>query len=87
MAAGGSSKDHALESGSNRLVSTGNPSLWSQHRFWDLRFIATALKIVKDLEHIGNMAVDIAERVLAISREVPVNRGSASYGEGHSEDA
>ena len=35
----------------------------------DLRFIATALKIVKDLERIGDTAVNIAERVLELLDE------------------
>src|SRR5437867_6623891 len=35
----------------------------------DLRFIATALKIVKDLERIGDIAVNIAERVLELVQE------------------
>src|SRR5437870_8467072 len=35
----------------------------------DLRFIATALKIVKDLERIGDTAVNIAERVLELLEE------------------
>ena len=35
----------------------------------DLRFIATALKIVKDLERIGDIAVNIAERVLELIQE------------------
>jgi phosphate transport system protein len=34
----------------------------------DLRFIATTLKIVKDLERVGDMASDIAEHVLALLR-------------------
>jgi phosphate transport system protein len=34
----------------------------------DLRFVATALKIVKDLERVGDMASDIAEHVLALLR-------------------
>src|SRR5438094_8304445 len=35
----------------------------------DLRFIATALKIVKDLERIGDIAVNIAERVSELIQE------------------
>src|SRR5438094_6517904 len=35
----------------------------------DLRFIATALKIVKDLERIGDIAVNIAERALELIQE------------------
>jgi phosphate transport system protein len=38
----------------------------------DLRFIATTLKIVKDLERVGDMASDIAEHVLALLRYPPV---------------
>src|ERR1041385_4195753 len=40
----------------------------------DLRFIATALKIVKDLERIGDVAVNIAERVLELLEEPEMNR-------------
>jgi phosphate transport system protein len=35
----------------------------------DLRFITTALKITTDLERIGDMAVNICERALELSRE------------------
>lgn len=35
----------------------------------DLRFITTALKIVTDLERIGDMAVNIVERVLELNKE------------------
>jgi phosphate transport system protein len=35
----------------------------------DLRFIATTLKIVTDLERIGDMAVNIAERALELNKE------------------
>src|SRR5436309_12319295 len=35
----------------------------------DLRFVATALKIVKDLERIGDIAVNISERVLELIQE------------------
>jgi phosphate transport system protein len=38
----------------------------------DLRFIATSLKIVKDLERIGDMAKDISEHSLAILKESPL---------------
>ena len=38
----------------------------------DLRFIATTLKVVKDLERVGDMASDIAEHVLALLRYPPV---------------
>src|ERR1051326_4098114 len=40
----------------------------------DLRFIATALKIVKDLERIGDVAVNIAERVLELLDQAELNR-------------
>lgn len=36
----------------------------------DLRFIATALKIVKDLERVGDLAVDIAERTETLDRDL-----------------
>lgn len=35
----------------------------------DLRFIATALKIVKDIERIGDIGVNIAERVIELIQE------------------
>jgi phosphate transport system protein len=35
----------------------------------DLRFITTALKIVTDLERIGDQAVNVAQRVLELNRE------------------
>lgn len=35
----------------------------------DLRFVATALKIVKDIERIGDTAVNIAERAIELMRE------------------
>jgi phosphate transport system protein len=35
----------------------------------DLRFITTALKIVKDIERIGDTAVNIAERAIELMRE------------------
>jgi phosphate transport system protein len=38
----------------------------------DLRFIATALKIVTDLERIGDLAVNIAERSIELSEEPPL---------------
>ncbi|MDP2876586.1 MAG: phosphate signaling complex protein PhoU [Holophaga sp.] len=37
----------------------------------DLRFITTALKLVTDLERIGDLAVNISERVLDISSDPP----------------
>jgi phosphate transport system protein len=39
----------------------------------DLRFIATALKIVVDLERMGDLAVNIAERALELSRVPPLH--------------
>ncbi len=42
----------------------------------DLRFIATTLKVVKDLERVGDMASDIAEHVLALLRYAPVRSSS-----------
>src|SRR4029434_6776462 len=38
----------------------------------DLRFITTAMKIVTDLERIGDQAVNIAHRVLELNREPQV---------------
>ncbi len=38
----------------------------------DLRFITTALKIVTDLERIGDLAVNTAERVIEINEEPPL---------------
>src|SRR6266581_200273 len=40
----------------------------------DLRFIATALKIVKDLERIGDIAVNIGERALELIQEPRLKR-------------
>jgi phosphate transport system protein len=38
----------------------------------DLRFVMTALKIVVDLERVGDLAVNIAERVLALNQAPPL---------------
>ncbi len=38
----------------------------------DLRFIATALKIVTDLERIGDLAVNMAERSIELNEEPPL---------------
>lgn len=38
----------------------------------DLRFITTSLKIVKDLERVGDLAADIAERVIELNRQPPM---------------
>jgi phosphate transport system protein len=38
----------------------------------DLRFIAAALKMVTDLERIGDLAVNMAERVAVLSEEPPL---------------
>ena len=38
----------------------------------DLRFIATAFKIVKDLERVGDMAVDISERAIELGKFPPI---------------
>ncbi len=38
----------------------------------DLRFIATALKIVTDLERIGDLAVNLAERSIELNEEPPL---------------
>jgi phosphate transport system protein len=40
----------------------------------DLRFIATALKIVKDIERIGDIAVNIAERSMELIQEPELKR-------------
>src|SRR5437899_8044193 len=40
----------------------------------DLRFIATALKIVKDLERIGDIAVNISERAMELIQEPELKR-------------
>jgi phosphate transport system protein len=39
----------------------------------DLRFISAVIKINNDLERIGDMAVNIAERVASIAKRPPVN--------------
>jgi len=38
----------------------------------DLRFITTALKIVTDLERMGDLAVNVAERALALTQAAPL---------------
>ena len=38
----------------------------------DLRFITTALKLVTDLERIGDLGVNICERVLELNGEPPL---------------
>lgn len=38
----------------------------------DLRFIITAMKITSDLERIGDLAVNIAERVMELNEEPPI---------------
>jgi phosphate transport system protein len=38
----------------------------------DLRFIAAALKMVTDIERIGDLAVNISERALELVKEVPL---------------
>jgi len=40
----------------------------------DLRFIATALKIVKDIERIGDIGVNIAERAIELIQEPELKR-------------
>src|SRR5215831_12532173 len=40
----------------------------------DLRFIATALKIVKDIERIGDIAVNIAKRAKELIQEPELKR-------------
>src|SRR3989338_11653434 len=43
-----------------------------QHTAGDLRFITMVLKINSDLERAGDQAVNIAEKAIALSREVPL---------------
>jgi phosphate transport system protein len=38
----------------------------------DLRFIATVLKIVRDIERIADLAVNVAERVIELNTEAPL---------------
>src|SRR5262245_39320707 len=38
----------------------------------DLRFVATALKMVTDLERIGDLTVNIAERTIELNQEAPL---------------
>src|SRR3989442_1613451 len=40
----------------------------------DLRFIATAMKIVKDIERIGDIAVNIGERAIELIHEPELKR-------------
>jgi phosphate transport system protein len=44
----------------------------------DLRFIATALKIVRDIERIGDIAVNIAQRAVELLQE-PALKGLADF--------
>jgi phosphate transport system protein len=39
----------------------------------DLRFITMALKLVTDLERIGDLGVNICERVIELNQEPPLN--------------
>ena len=38
----------------------------------DLRFITSAMKIITDLERMGDQAVNIAERALSLNQEAPL---------------
>jgi len=40
----------------------------------DLRFVATIMKVTPDLERIGDLAVDVCERVLELNREPQLKR-------------
>src|SRR5262244_2084977 len=44
----------------------------------DLRFITMALKLVTDLERIGDLGVNICERVLELNEEPPLSRPQGS---------
>jgi phosphate transport system protein len=44
----------------------------------DLRFITMALKLVTDLERIGDIGVNICERVLELNEEPPLGKSDAS---------
>jgi phosphate transport system protein len=44
----------------------------------DLRFITMALKLVTDLERIGDLGVNICERVLELNEEQPLGKSEAS---------
>ena len=46
--------------------------LVSRHPAADLRFITTALKIVVDLERMGDLAVNIAERAMELAQHPPL---------------
>src|ERR1041385_323515 len=68
-------RDHELDQLEIEIDSVGYEILaLEQPVAGDLRFIATALKIVKDLERIGDVAVNIAERVIELLYEPEVNR-------------
>jgi phosphate transport system protein len=47
----------------------------------DLRFITTALKIVTDLERVGDLCVNICERVIELNEEAPLQLAPRAPGE------
>ena len=53
----------------------------------DLRFIATALKIVRDIERIGDIAVNIAERATELIQEPETEAADRSADHGRSRAA
>ncbi|MBE0426096.1 MAG: phosphate signaling complex protein PhoU [Nitrospirae bacterium] len=55
--------DVAIDEDCIRLLALGQP------RARDLRFIATTLKITTDLERIGDLSVNIAERAIELNKE------------------
>ena len=45
----------------------------------DLRFITIALKLVTDLERMGDLGVNICERVIELNMEAPLKPSAASW--------
>ena len=52
-----------IDAATLRLIATMQPAAT------DLRFVATIMKVTPDLERIGDLAVDVCERVIELNRE------------------
>jgi phosphate transport system protein len=62
-------RELAIDDACIRLIALRHPAAT------DLRFIAASLKIVVDLERIGDLAVNMAERAIMIAEEEPIQTG------------